>query len=469
MVLEAAGWTLCAGVALVATARPLSWVLDNLDIKYRGFRARMRRVGVALGVGVAAIAVASQTIGRDSVADFTYSTPNTPTISAVVLDTTNIKSTCSNFVGSSDAVLDSVNFQIARVADTGFSTVLTETLIGAQVVDTLSDNTDLSADTTYILRCREKADPNKGGWSAWSAPDTFTNSNDDEPQVPSTAVLIQNWTADTLSDNSNAYFMENFDRYTDGPGDIGQSGSYMWGNSSHYTSPRTTIETAAASVFSLVTGRGGSGLAARTYFTAAQQQRDWVTPGRPTGDVIGTYSGAFVAQFYVRFPDDNGIMNGGKFFEMMYKNGSSGTDRIEFSIKTGSPRYFVVNAGNAGQVPGAEIGEQPVGIYPDSINDGAWHRITVSYKVNTTAGSPSSRDGHFKGWVDGVKVVDISNEMIGVTPTGGTKEWCSAADVDNIGEGTNHHVHHLTFPNVINNLTASFNIDYDDVTFWAVP
>ena len=174
--IEAIGWTLCAGTVFVATADPISRLWEGIHTKLRGFRSRMRRVGLALGVGVAAIAVASQTIGRDPVAGFSYSAPNTPTGSVVVVDTSTVYFGGSAFVGSGDAAHDSTQFQIDTLNGGDFSAPIADSVTGPQIRDTIQANAAMDADSSYQARWRYKADPNKGGWSAWSAPDTFTNA-----------------------------------------------------------------------------------------------------------------------------------------------------------------------------------------------------------------------------------------------------------------------------------------------------
>jgi hypothetical protein len=285
----------------------------------------------------------------------------------------------------------------------------------------------------------------------------------DEPQPPANEILIQNFNAGDL-DGGGSYLYESFDRYSDAVSDV----TRMADTSDYFTSPRTAYWNQGN--FLLVTGYGGSGLATRNYFTEEGQQ-DWVTP-YVTGSgaySFGSYSGTLVVQFQVRFPDANGIMNGGKFFDLIY---NVRNDRIQFSIKKVAgvhptqDRDFRGNPSNAGPYPGREIGAQPVGPYPDDINDGNWHRVTLAYKPNTIEGTPSSRDGLFRAWIDGIKVMDVSESAIGVTPLRGTKEWCDGADVDSLGAGSDYQISLLLYPNYVNDLTAAFNIDFDEIKVW---
>src|SRR5262249_27430222 len=73
-------------------------------------------------------------------------------------------------------------------------------------------------------------------------------------------------------------------------------------------------------------------------------------------------------------------------------------------------------------------GQQPNGPYlEDLVNDGEWHRFTYALLGNTAAGS---RDGFARMWIDGVKIIDVSQSAVGVTPPGGFKQWCDQQMVD---------------------------------------
>lgn len=125
----------------------------------------------------------------------------------------------------------------------------------------------------------------------------------------------------------------------------------------------------------------------------------------------------------------------------------------------------------------SEIGcnsDQPVGPYPINYSggywDGLWHRVAYSLLMNTTAGSPSSQDGYARMWVDGTKIMDISAATVGVTPGGGTKVWCTAAELDGLparGGGP------ATFGRLLwggpftgTNGLNPFTYDVDDLTWW---
>jgi hypothetical protein len=283
----------------------------------------------------------------------------------------------------------------------------------------------------------------------------------DEPQPPANEIPIQNFNEGDLA-SGDSYLYESFDRYGDAQSDI----ILMAANNNYFASPRTAYVTDGT--YSIVPGRGGSGYAVRTYYDGIDKQADWRTPHTwGVGGGFGNYdeSRALITQFWFRWPDANGIMNGGKFFDMMYNDNG---DRIQFSIKTGDPRKWSSNAGDATKYEapgysGREIGHQPIPPYPDAQNDGNWYRATVAYKTNSAS---FSRDGFFRAWVDGTKIVDVSNDTIGVTPPNGTEPWCDGADVDSLGTGFTYQIDFFRYPNYVNGLTAPFNIDFDDIKVW---
>ena len=116
--------------------------------------------------------------------------PNAPTgVATVVIDTSTVYAFGSAFAGSGGDTQDSIRYAITRLAaDT--TAILTEVKTGAaQVRDTIADNTNLKADTTY--KSWLKYHGVSGGWSAWSAPDTFVNA------LISDALFHSDWSTGT--------------------------------------------------------------------------------------------------------------------------------------------------------------------------------------------------------------------------------------------------------------------------------
>lgn len=107
-------------------------------------------------------------------------------------------------------------------------------------------------------------------------------------------------------------------------------------------------------------------------------------------------------------------------------------------------------------------GDQPVGPYPIDVWDGQWHRITHAYHPHT---SSANKDGYVRMWVDGTKIIDVSQATVGVTPPGGQWAWSSQEDVDNIYTA-------VAITNLLigSSQTASssqaFTMDVDDFLWW---
>ena len=221
----------------------------------------------------------------------------------------------------------------------------------------------------------------------------------------------------------------------------------------------------------LVTGRGGSGQAVEAQFPAGEALSwgVWTTPwdsgaGSTTG--LPAYSGTLVTQGYFRGTGAGLYL--GKWWEMWYRTGATDpAGRIQAGIWTnnagGTNPAWHINPNNV------ESAYQPIGPYPaDVVNDGAWHRMTIAYKPNTSDGA---RDGLFRIWIDGIKIVDLSSTAAAEgTPAGGTKVWCTAAEIDNLGYTTNHRISFIRFPDYANYISGGpLNLAWDDVKYWVIP
>lgn len=95
--------------------------------------------------------------------------PNTPTIDVIVDDTSTWRVTFTAFVGSGADTQDSISVTVLR---SGAADTLFHAVSGVQIADTISDNTDLKADTTYRVLGRQK-----GAQGLWSAADTLSVLN----------------------------------------------------------------------------------------------------------------------------------------------------------------------------------------------------------------------------------------------------------------------------------------------------
>jgi hypothetical protein len=236
--------------------------------------------------------------------------------------------------------------------------------------------------------------------------------------------------------------------------------------------------------YELITGRNGTGKALRgnvaTSPSTSQGGIDWLSPWGGTGSSFQQDpTKSIVIQFWVRMsPGGHVGPVGGKWLLLWVDNlGGPARDRIQFAWTGFNPVVWRPQDGP--NTSGFYRTAQPVGPYanPD-INDGQWHRITHLFKPNSSTTyqhvggtSPaneiytgtSSRDGRIAMWVDGVKVMDVSQATVGVTPPGGTNPWCYQSDVDWIPHAAGQY---LEFPSVINDSAMSWTIDHDDLKVW---
>jgi len=182
---------------------------------------------------------------------------------------------------------------------------------------------------------------------------------------------------------------------------------------------------------------------------------------------------ATVIQYYFRI-SKNGGPGGGpgygstdkgmKWIELWNLNGQ---DRTQFSVTAGDATtgpLWHVNPASRGT-----LGYQPVGPYWNQVNNNQWHRATYLYQP---ASSPGSMDGIARMWIDGTKVVDVSASAAGITPPGGTKVWCTSAEVallDVAAVGT------INLGEYMNGIAGDgvtdlpMALDFDDLKWWKLP
>ena len=182
--------TLMAGAAVLGAAMPfrarllawlrglIEWEGDGGGRVVIGDRTTLATLG---GIGVLGMCayfvlggVTSAGGGQDGPVGGVYAAPATPTgVVSVVVDTSTVWVQGSAFDGDGDDTQDSVNTQLFRVANNMSGAAMLDIKGGAFIRDTFVSNDSLKADTTYKARIRYKG--LNGGWSAWSAPDTFVN------------------------------------------------------------------------------------------------------------------------------------------------------------------------------------------------------------------------------------------------------------------------------------------------------
>jgi hypothetical protein len=227
----------------------------------------------------------------------------------------------------------------------------------------------------------------------------------------------------------------------------------------------------------LTTGRL-SGKALRTNFvTGTEGGVDWQTTnldGGTSGRWFATNNSTsgddaartrdIVGQFW--FKASSGLSAADVGFKWWLYFTFSGSDRSEISgtrnhglTGNGTRTRFHLNPNS-----GTHSGYQPVAPWWEDLADGAWHRFTHRRKPNTTGGSPSSRDGYELVWIDGTLIVGIHVDLIDVTPSGGDKVWCTAADVDRITtDGISFYKHPAYYNSPIE---AGGTLDTDNLKWW---
>ena len=119
-----------------------------------------------------------------------------------------------------------------------------------------------------------------------------------------------------------------------------------------------------------------------------------------------------------------------------------------------------------------DFGQQPFGPYLPDIFDGSYHRFTWSQAGHA---SSANKDGWVKMWIDGTLVLWVQQTVVGVTPTGGFKAWCTQAVVDYLR--TNHVVGEADFylndcicgPLTAGDGTFQLALDIDSAIVWKEP
>ena len=189
----------------------------------------------------------------------------------------------------------------------------------------------------------------------------------------------------------------------------------------------------------------------------------WYAPG----------TAAFVLQYWFRI-SKNGGPGGGPG----YGSTAVGMKWVEFwNVGNGARTQFSVTAGNSSTGPlwhvnpasRGPVGYQPVGPYWNQLNNNQWHRVTYLYQP---ASSPGATDGVARMWVDGTKIVDVSAAAAGITPPGGTKVWCTLAEVATLDVAQTGMINLGEYMNGglgdgVTDLPMA--LDFDDFMWWKLP
>jgi hypothetical protein len=305
-------------------------------------------------------------------------------------------------------------------------------------------------------------------------------------------------TDEPVDPGSGYIWSDDFDRYTDVTS-MGRDSSCGPSADSVYgvrTLPNTPNGCSPLAKYELVTGRGGSGKALRSNYpnNGSQQNTNWLSPYRASNwagaylsvHALYTTQAAIAVSFWFRIQNGWGPGSAGiKWFEMWSSNipaggniAAGGEDRTQTSMDGGNGTTGPLWSMEPAMSGGVNRTKQPIAPYYEDVNDGEWHRFTVYYKPNTSKAvwadpanatslvTPSSRDGVIRCWIDGTKMLDYSQDNVGVTPSGGTNAWCVQADVDCI---SNLDIDFLKFPDNLNGLNRGDGwIDTDDLKVWVV-
>jgi len=224
----------------------------------------------------------------------------------------------------------------------------------------------------------------------------------------------------------------------------------------------------------VITGRGLLGKALRlAYINGGGERFIWKTHPENSSSWYGPATAALVLQYWFRIAKNGGPGGGPgygstavgmKWVEFWYVGAPY---RVQFSVTAGNATtgpLWHVNAGSKGPV-----GYQPVGPYWNDVNDNQWHRVTYLYQPNSVAGGT---DGVARMWIDGTKIVDVSAAAAGVTPPGGTKVWCTLADVTRLDTYQTGMINLGEYMNGARGdgvTDLPMTLDFDDFLWWKLP
>jgi hypothetical protein len=224
----------------------------------------------------------------------------------------------------------------------------------------------------------------------------------------------------------------------------------------------------------ITSAHGASGKALRLVYDKGNGDRFiWKTNPENTSTWYAPGNAPFVLQYWFRI-SKNGGPGGGPG----YGSTAVGMKWVEFwNLGGGARTQFSVTAGNATTGPlwhvnpssRGTVGFQPVGPYWNQVNNNQWHRVTYLYQPNSSGGAT---DGVARMWIDGTKIVDVSAAAAGITPPGGTKVWCTMAEVqqlDNAQTGTINLGEYMNggLGDGVTDLPMA--LDFDDFIWWKLP
>jgi hypothetical protein len=225
--------------------------------------------------------------------------------------------------------------------------------------------------------------------------------------------------------------------------------------------------------YAVISSAHGVGKALRLVYINGNGERFIWKTNPENRSWYGPANAAFVVQYWFRI-SKNGGPGGGPGYGATDK----GMKWVEFwNLGASARTQFSVTAGNASTGPlwhvnpasRGPVGYQPVGPYWNQVNDNQWHRVTYLYQPNSTAGAT---DGIARMWIDGTKIVDVSASAADITPAGGTKVWCTLAEVstlDTYATGTINLGEYMNGGRGDGVTDLPMALDFDDFSWWTLP
>ena len=221
----------------------------------------------------------------------------------------------------------------------------------------------------------------------------------------------------------------------------------------------------------ITSAHGAGGKALRLVYDQGNGDRFiWKTNPENISTWYAPANAAFVLQYWFRI-SKNGGPGGGPG----YGSTAVGMKWVEFwNVGAAARTQFSVTAGNATTGPlwhvnpasRGPVGYQPVGPYWNQVNNNQWHRVTYLYQPNSSAGAT---DGVARMWIDGTKIVDVSAAAAGITPPGGTKVWCTLAEVGQLDTDQTGMINLGEYMNggLGDGVTdLPMTLDFDDFAWW---
>lgn len=409
MLVSLLGWMLCGLVAYVAASKSVrKWQGADGEVTEtdESWLPEIREAGkwmiAAAGIfggawGAVVIGTSASRPGAGTAGSFQYGAPNTPTLDIIVTDTSTWAWTGSVFVGSGDATHDSTQIQVLRVA----GDTLIDSIWGPTTDSVVASNANLKADTTYVVRMRYKANPNKGGWSAYDS------------------LSVWNWAPLIMFDPDNYTNATTFLRDSDTNGTRTNA------------EPFIQVEGANDTLVTLEIGNVGDG-----YINRRNVMRyNFPDTSVNNGDTNIDYTVRRILAVGNSLDPSTQI-----WWEVQMRYASNFLNSLGFD-GDGSKRHKHLNTGCSstgrfdyqlhGNGNGLEVGV-PGGAYqtnetvPDSsvFNDTQWHRMRATMKVDASTGV-------YKVWIDDDVIVNFSGDTdnglcgswYGLGPANSNRGW----------------------------------------------